>query len=1303
MQSVLNYCKYSDEMYSSSSGFTWKVYDPVSNFSSQVYNQGSVGIRIGCEGYYHKWPYPSDLDGQLLITEQTCWISYADSIPPQFSSPPEHPARQCGSIVQVDNQVAGETIPVSGTDFSLVYMSDRAGGRLRDYTIVVPVTYGSPTIGGNFHVRVDIEGNLYEQDFDDTPNQSYTLVWDGRNASGDYTAGATTADVTVTEPSAGSNDLPLHMQLPVGSLRAVALGFGGWMPSTYHFYDVKTKTLYQGDGTTRSVEAKAFSEVPAPPPSGCGVVVTPRCSECKWLVADEDGGLVHLFDATGRHMVTRFGTTGTDLYRFNYLDSVVTSIKLPFGRTITFQRSPDGVLQSIVGANGDITQVELVNGYLSSLTNANGESWSMSYTPSGLLTEFEKPEGQLSSFSYDTDGLLINDTHSGGASITLSHSVGDVTSTSAMNRSVPYRIGASLKFFDDITHGTPCGTGSMATAYVRDKVYADQSYDRFDASYIFDNHGCADSKIISTTMATGASSSSHGAKDARWGNMAPFITNSNINDSYISRTQSINLSDSADPFSIIDWTVTETNDKSKTTSTVYTGNTRTYVTTSPLGRQSTLAIDAYERPTRLNRGNDAAIAISWDKEHLSKITQAGRVVSFFYDPTTRRLSTIKNALNQQMQFSYDPVGRLTQLTRPDGALISFSYDANGNVVSVTPPGRSDHLFDYDPLEMPGSYTAPLLPNVPNPVTMYEWNLDRQLTSIQRPSGTTIAYEYDAASGVPTSITTDEGNYAVYETAAGQLQTITSPDGLFIQFGYDRGRPAGEYVSNSSTNLGSFSRQFDSGMVVSDSVTSGDNVTTIPVAYTYDDDDLLVGAGALTLSRDAASGRTIGSNLGNVTDSYGYNTLGELLTYEAKYAGVSIYKINLVRDALGRVASRSETISGITTTYVYSYDAAGRLTTVTKDGAAWQAYAYDANGNRTGGQIENVPITGTYDAQDRMVAYNMYTYGYNANGELSSKTSTLTGDITQFTHDSFGQLKQVIQADGSLVGYQTDGLHRRSARILGYLISARYLYMDNLRIAAETSAAGTIRKRFVYATRSNVPDYWQTPSGVLYRIISDDLGSPRLVVRVSDGVVMQTLRHDPFGRVIEDTKPGYQPFGFAGGLYDKDTKLVRFGAREYDPETGRWLSKDPILFAGGDPNLYGYVLNDPVNLFDPAGLAYSVDQAINAGATGAIAGAYTGATGGFVAFGVTAIPGAAIGAFLGGVVGFAGNSAAQVLDGFLGVNVFQTVLSGASAYKLTTNPNPISAFNFLYKSYHTPAPANTVSCPPDPGQPTINRP
>lgn len=136
--------------------------------------------------------------------------------------------------------------------------------------------------------------------------------------------------------------------------------------------------------------------------------------------------------------------------------------------------------------------------------------------------------------------------------------------------------------------------------------------------------------------------------------------------------------------------------------------------------------------------------------------------------------------------------------------------------------------------------------------------------------------------------------------------------------------------------------------------------------------------------------------------------------------------------------------------------------------------------------------------------------------------------------------------------------------------------------AELNPDGSVKSRFVYATRSNVPDYL-TRDGRTYRLISDVRGSPRLVIDTQDGTVAQRLDYDEFGTVTSDTNPGFQPFGYAGGLYDPDTKLIRFGARDYDPAVGRWTAKDPIDFAAGDTNLYGYVLNDPVNAIDPTGL------------------------------------------------------------------------------------------------------------------------
>ncbi|MDO4705749.1 MAG: RHS repeat-associated core domain-containing protein [Comamonadaceae bacterium] len=117
-------------------------------------------------------------------------------------------------------------------------------------------------------------------------------------------------------------------------------------------------------------------------------------------------------------------------------------------------------------------------------------------------------------------------------------------------------------------------------------------------------------------------------------------------------------------------------------------------------------------------------------------------------------------------------------------------------------------------------------------------------------------------------------------------------------------------------------------------------------------------------------------------------------------------------------------------------------------------------------------------------------------------------------------------------------------------------------------------------------------GKTWRLIADHLGSIRLVIDAETGQIGQRIDYDAWGRVTHDSQPGFQPFGFAGGLYDPDTGLTRFGARDYDAETGRWTAKDPILFDGGDSNLYGYVLQDPVNGVDPSGLL--LHGLINAG-------------------------------------------------------------------------------------------------------------
>jgi RHS repeat-associated protein len=103
-----------------------------------------------------------------------------------------------------------------------------------------------------------------------------------------------------------------------------------------------------------------------------------------------------------------------------------------------------------------------------------------------------------------------------------------------------------------------------------------------------------------------------------------------------------------------------------------------------------------------------------------------------------------------------------------------------------------------------------------------------------------------------------------------------------------------------------------------------------------------------------------------------------------------------------------------------------------------------------------------------------------------------------------------------------------------------------------------------------------------------LGSPLLVVNVADDTdVLLEAEYSAFGeRTVLGGEATALSLGFAGGEHDSDSGLTRFGARDYDPSIGRWVSKDPALFSGGSASFYPYAGGDPVNVTDSNGREFS---------------------------------------------------------------------------------------------------------------------
>ena len=237
----------------------------------------------------------------------------------------------------------------------------------------------------------------------------------------------------------------------------------------------------------------------------------------------------------------------------------------------------------------------------------------------------------------------------------------------------------------------------------------------------------------------------------------------------------------------------------------------------------------------------------------------------------------------------------------------------------------------------------------------------------------------------------------------------------------------------------------------------------------------------------------------------------------------------------------------------------------------------------------------YDAQDRLRESDGVTYTYTDRGTLYQK-----GDgsmLETFTYDALGNLTRVERSGFPAIDYVIDAQGRRSAKRVGGSLAKQYVWSGSLRIAAELQG-GDLVSRFIYGNGVTTPDLivrkgTGSTSDRLYRVIADHLGSPIYVVNLADpGDVWLDASYDEWGNVTSfvldgvdqgsDTSAWPIPQGFAGGLFDADTGLVRFGVRDYDPRVGRWTAKDPILFRGGQGNLYVYVGNDPGNWIDPAG-------------------------------------------------------------------------------------------------------------------------
>jgi len=890
-----------------------------------------------------------------------------------------------------------------------------------------------------------------------------------------------------------------------------------------------------------------------------------KLSNGQVYVTDRNRENAYIFDATGRHLSTLDLDTNQFLLTFDYdQDGNLISINDRFGNTSTITWVGD-VPTSITSPDGIYTTLTVDGEYLTNIGYMDGSEYQFMYALDGQLHRKIDPNGGIFTYVYDTNGQVTSarDANGGLTQFDVSK-IGSVrTSTTTDQEGRSYTTVRDVKSTGAIHIVRTDKAGQTSTVEVSSDGLTEtiQSSNGTLTDFVY----TSDPRYISKREKQRTIQLPSGLIS---------VIESNIQ--YID----------VDSDDVIDQVLRITTTNGNETTILDDLTTGTIIITSPEGRTQT----SYYDTTTLLRTIDqipglANVTYNYDARGrlISKSQGIGndqRLITLTYN-SQGRLSAITDALNRPVSFTYDAWGRVTSQTMPDGRVILFTYDANGNLTSITPPGKPRHDFSYTPVNLNDSYTPP---DVGSGLTstQYFYNKNKQPTQILRPDSTTIDINYDSGARL-SNMTIPRGqiNY-IYDINTGQLEQIIAPDNINLSFSYD-----GDLVTSKGLTgaiSGSVEMDYDDDFRLTALRVNGSQ----SINFSYDLDSLLIQAGNLIINRDITNGLITGTVLDDVTTARAYNTFGDLFSSNAQYLGNELYNTQYTRDKLGRITQKIETINSQTYTYDYTYDLAGRLIEVKKNNAVISTYSYDSNGNRIGGGNSQGSIAASYDAQDRLTSYNGATYTYTANGELASKSEN--GITTTFDYDALGSLMNVTIPGDVTVDYLIDGQNRRVGKKVNGSLTQGFLYQDQFNPIAELDSNNNIVSRFVYGSKINVPDY-MIKGGATYRIISDHLGSPRLIVNIADGTIAQRMDYDEFGNIINDTNPGFQPFGFAGGIYDQHTGLVRFGARDYDPQTGRWTAKDPILFEGGDVNLYGYVLNDPINLIDPGGEAGSIFEKI----------------------------------------------------------------------------------------------------------------
>jgi len=653
-------------------------------------------------------------------------------------------------------------------------------------------------------------------------------------------------------------------------------------------------------------------------------------------------------------------------------------------------------------------------------------------------------------------------------------------------------------------------------------------------------------------------------------------------------------------------------------------------------------VDPYGRETRYSYHDSGLLSQSTDPEGRStKYTWSsqGELIQVIdFDGNQQQLKhdalglvrerhvLIKGQVDPSItQYSYTLTGQLAKVIAPNGDTTSYKYNKNDQLIQHSDPQGRITQFEYDGLSQVVKRTDA------NGYTLhYQYDKERNLSALINENGESYRFEYDGCerlikeTGFDGRVQHYKYNKAghlikhldsgtvssEYERdALGQMLTKTSKH-ISKDLPQERSRyrydDAGrlietynqhQYITFDYDRLGNLEKEHHSDINDKQQRVSASKVDiqygnlqngirnhiTLPdgqrIDYLYGKDkkqqleEIQFNKQTITQIQRDAIGREIGRNQGTVTTLTDYDPMGRLQKQQAVNQGnkQDIIQREYDYDNFGNLSLFKD---GQQETH-YVYDLLNRIEKT--EGEFEENFSFDPAGNILG--INEPPKR---NAQSNNVAGNRLQmqgdrkFSYDERGNLSKEMRGKGGKLsTLFEYNLQNQLVKVIK-DGQTINYKYDPLGRRFEKQDAFG-TTKYLWADD-QLAQETR--NNIKKTYVYEPQSFKP-VALIQDGEVYHYHLDHLGTPRELTN-QQGEIVWKVRYKTYGNVaVKEFEEIENNLRYQGQYFDEETCLHYNRHRYYNPNTGQFISQDPIGLLGGVNN-YRYAPN-PTGWVDPFGL------------------------------------------------------------------------------------------------------------------------